>query len=219
MSHAVEAHGRGVAGVVGDLALAVVGLDKLKPFGEKPVTFANASSTVPAAQTTPSSTAGPEATNGLGPKNELSTSICGTRGLLRLGGVLQTRRPLPRPWLRRASTPSPRHREGTRHGLPPSGSARVASLPVRCRRRARETPSGRSRRRHRADRVGLATAPIEYSSGGRSRHRLSRRGNRHLNHALHLAALCQIRQPAQRAAPTSSANSTRAKPTKRPYAL
>ena len=25
-------------------------------------------------------------------------------------------------------------------------------------------------------------------------HRLSRRGNRHLNHALHLAAICQIRQ-------------------------
>ena len=39
------------------------------------------------------------------------------------------------------------------------------------------------------------TAPIEYASGGRTRHRLSRRGNRHLNHALHLAALCQIRQP------------------------
>ena len=40
------------------------------------------------------------------------------------------------------------------------------------------------------------TAPVEYSSGGRTVHRLSRRGNRHLNHALHLAALCQIRQPA-----------------------
>jgi len=40
------------------------------------------------------------------------------------------------------------------------------------------------------------TAPVEFSSGGRVAHRLSRRGNRHLNHALHLAALCQIRQPA-----------------------
>ena len=39
------------------------------------------------------------------------------------------------------------------------------------------------------------TAPIEYASGGRRRHRLSRRGNRRLNHALHLAALCQIRHP------------------------
>jgi transposase len=38
------------------------------------------------------------------------------------------------------------------------------------------------------------TAPIEMSSGGRIVHRLSRRGNRQLNHALHLAALCQIRQ-------------------------
>lgn len=38
------------------------------------------------------------------------------------------------------------------------------------------------------------TAPIEFSSGGRIVHRLSRRGNRHLNHALHMAAICQIRQ-------------------------
>lgn len=39
------------------------------------------------------------------------------------------------------------------------------------------------------------SAPVEFSSGGRQTHRLSRRGNRRLNHALHLAALCQIRQP------------------------
>ncbi len=39
------------------------------------------------------------------------------------------------------------------------------------------------------------TAPVEHSSGGRVVHRLSQRGNRRLNHALHLAALCQIRQP------------------------
>jgi len=38
------------------------------------------------------------------------------------------------------------------------------------------------------------TAPVEFSSGGRTVHRLSRRGNRQLNHALHLAAICQIRQ-------------------------
>jgi transposase len=38
------------------------------------------------------------------------------------------------------------------------------------------------------------TAPIEFSSGGRIVHRLSQRGNRHLNHALHMAAICQIRQ-------------------------
>jgi transposase len=39
------------------------------------------------------------------------------------------------------------------------------------------------------------TAPIEFSSGGRVTHRLSRRGNRRLNHALHIAAITQIRYP------------------------
>lgn len=39
------------------------------------------------------------------------------------------------------------------------------------------------------------TAPVELSSGGRVVHRLSQRGNRKLNHAIHLAAICQIRQP------------------------
>jgi transposase len=38
-------------------------------------------------------------------------------------------------------------------------------------------------------------APIEMSSGGRIAHRLSRRGNRQLNHALHIAAITQIRYP------------------------
>jgi len=38
------------------------------------------------------------------------------------------------------------------------------------------------------------TAPIEWSSGGRVVHRLSRRGNRRLNHAIHMAAISQIRQ-------------------------
>ena len=33
------------------------------------------------------------------------------------------------------------------------------------------------------------------SSGGRVVHRLSRRGNQQLNHAMHLAALSQIRYP------------------------
>jgi transposase len=36
-------------------------------------------------------------------------------------------------------------------------------------------------------------APIEMSSGGRTTHRRSRRGNRQLNHALHIAAITQIR--------------------------
>ncbi len=38
------------------------------------------------------------------------------------------------------------------------------------------------------------TAPVEVSSGGRVTHRLSRRGNRKLNHAIHMVAICQIRQ-------------------------
>ncbi len=37
------------------------------------------------------------------------------------------------------------------------------------------------------------TAPIEVSSSGRVVHRLSRRGNRQLNHAIHIAAITQIR--------------------------
>jgi transposase len=37
------------------------------------------------------------------------------------------------------------------------------------------------------------TAPVEFSSGGKKRHRLSMRGNRVLNHALHMAAVTQIR--------------------------
>ena len=39
------------------------------------------------------------------------------------------------------------------------------------------------------------TAPVERSSGGRKIHRVSQRGNRRLNHALHMAAICQIRHP------------------------
>ncbi|MDO8388937.1 MAG: transposase [Actinomycetota bacterium] len=37
------------------------------------------------------------------------------------------------------------------------------------------------------------TAPVEFSSSGRTVHRLSRRGNRTLNHALHMIAVTQIR--------------------------
>ena len=39
-----------------------------------------------------------------------------------------------------------------------------------------------------------ATAPIEASSGPKIRHRLNPNGNRQLNHAIHMAAVCQIRQ-------------------------
>ena len=37
------------------------------------------------------------------------------------------------------------------------------------------------------------TAPTEFSSGGRVAHRVSQRGNRTLNHALHLAAVSRLR--------------------------
>ena len=37
------------------------------------------------------------------------------------------------------------------------------------------------------------TAPVEVSSGNRTVHRLSRRGNRRVNHAVHMAAITQIR--------------------------
>jgi transposase len=39
------------------------------------------------------------------------------------------------------------------------------------------------------------TAPVEVSSGGRKIYRLSRRGNRRLNHAIHMAAVTQTRNP------------------------
>jgi transposase len=38
------------------------------------------------------------------------------------------------------------------------------------------------------------TAPVEFSSGTRVVHRVSQRGNRVLNHAVHMAAITQIRQ-------------------------
>ena len=39
------------------------------------------------------------------------------------------------------------------------------------------------------------TAPVEFSSPGRTVHRVSKRGNRQLNHALHMAAISQLRHP------------------------
>jgi transposase len=39
------------------------------------------------------------------------------------------------------------------------------------------------------------TAPIDVSSGEQTRHRLSRSGNRRLNHALHMVAVTQLRFP------------------------
>jgi transposase len=59
------------------------------------------------------------------------------------------------------------------------------------------------------------TAPIEVSSGGRKVYRLSRRGNRRLNHAIHMAAVTQIRYRHSRAAPATTRSWPRARPAKR----
>ena len=42
-----------------------------------------------------------------------------------------------------------------------------------------------------------ATAPIDASSGNHKRHRLNPRGNRKLNHVLHIAAVSQLRYPCE----------------------
>jgi transposase len=59
------------------------------------------------------------------------------------------------------------------------------------------------------------TAPIDASSGEQQRHRLSRAGNRRINHALHMAAVTQLRNPPAPAAPTTNANSLPARPAKK----
>ena len=42
-----------------------------------------------------------------------------------------------------------------------------------------------------------ATAPIEASSGPRAKHRLNPRGNRKINHAIHIAAISQLRHDSE----------------------
>ena len=59
------------------------------------------------------------------------------------------------------------------------------------------------------------TAPVEASSGDVRRHRLNRGGNRQLNTALHLIAVCQIRDPAQ-GKPSTSASWPRPRRRRRP---
>jgi len=62
------------------------------------------------------------------------------------------------------------------------------------------------------------TAPIEVSSGGRKVHRLSRRGNRRLNHAIHMAAVTQIRHRHSPGRAYYDRNWPRARPAKKPCA-
>ena len=54
-----------------------------------------------------------------------------------------------------------------------------------------------------------SSATIEASAGNRHVHRLSLRGNRQLNHAIHMAAVTKIRNPAPPGAPTTTARSPR----------
>jgi transposase len=56
-------------------------------------------------------------------------------------------------------------------------------------------------------------APIEHSSGGRVVHRLSRRGNRQLNHAIHMVGSVR-RTP--KVGPTSNGRWPRGRPSGRP---
>ena len=59
------------------------------------------------------------------------------------------------------------------------------------------------------------TAPIEASSGPNQRHRLNPRGNRQLNHTLHIAAVTQVRNDT-RGPRTTCANKPKARQRKRP---
>jgi transposase len=60
-----------------------------------------------------------------------------------------------------------------------------------------------------------ATAPIEVSSAANTRHRLNPRGNRILNHAIHIAAITQLRHDTTRTAGrTTRRRSLKAKPPK-----
>ena len=54
-------------------------------------------------------------------------------------------------------------------------------------------PATNRHRTHLPPTASVNTAPIEVSSGNRRIYRLSRRGNRQLNHAIHMAAVTQIR--------------------------
>jgi transposase len=58
------------------------------------------------------------------------------------------------------------------------------------------------------------TAPLDASSGELIRHRLSRAGNRRLNHVLHIAAIAQIRLGGE--GRICCGSSTRPRPARRP---
>ena len=73
------------------------------------------------------------------------------------------------------------------HGIGPAGAARILADVGDISR----FPD----RNHFASWTG--TAPLDASSGEQIRHRLSRAGNRRLNHVLHMAAIAQVRLPSE----------------------
>ena len=73
------------------------------------------------------------------------------------------------------------------HGIGPAGAARILADVGDIARFA-------DRNRFAS---WTGTAPIEASSGEQVRHRLSRAGNRRMNHVLHIAAIVQIRHDTQ----------------------
>ena len=94
----------------------------------------------------------------------------------------------------------------------PTSSASARSSP-RC---SSATPAT-SRRFANRDQFAAynGTAPVEFSSAGRVVHRLSRRGNRQLNHAIHMVAICQLRQPHSEGRAYFDRRSPKARPSKK----
>jgi transposase len=84
------------------------------------------------------------------------------------------------------------------HGIGPAGAARILGDVARFPNRA-----------HFASWTG--TAPIDASSGQHTHHRLSRAGNRRINHVLYMAGIVQLRNHTP-AAPTTGAGSQRGRP-------
>jgi len=59
------------------------------------------------------------------------------------------------------------------------------------------------------------TAPLDVSSGEQLRHRLSRSGNRRMNHAIHMMAVTQIRFRTSAGRVYYNASASRARPAKK----
>lgn len=115
------------------------------------------------------------------------TPRCPTQGVSQNGSALQSPRRRRRCRTCSASGPS----------WPPCSSATPAT-------------SARFRTRdHFAAYNG--TAPVEFSSAGRTVHRVSTRGNRQLNHAIHMTAISQIVTLARTVGSSSTARSLKAR--------